>query len=530
MTFDYVVVGGGTAGCVVAARLAERADCSVALLEAGPEDNLPEIAMPAALGLLFKTHLDWDFDTDPEPALDGRCSYLPRGRMLGGTGSINGMVYIRGNRADFDEWEALGCDGWGYTDVLPYFRRSEDNERGEDEYHGVGGPLAVSDSRSGYAISDAWVQAAIEAGYPHNPDFNGSSQAGVGRYQLTQRDGQRCSTSKAFLEPVRGRPNVTVLTDTFALRLLFRGRRASGVEVLRDGKVSVINAEREIIVCAGAYQSPQLLMLSGVGPAKELRPLGLEVVEDLPVGENLLDHPTVLMSYITRLPGLFSGFTPENQRLYEQERRGPLTTNGAEAGGFLSSRSGLPAPDIQFHAGVGAVHAAGMGVAASDGHSFGPNVTKPSSRGKVTLRSPMPTAKPRIIHNFLATEDDRMTMLKGMRIALDIADQPALRDIRVAVHSAPASRSDTDIMDFVRRSTQTDFHPVGTCAMRSVVDPQLRVLGVVGLRVADASIMPTIIRGNTNAATIMIAEKVSDLILGNSGVDRHPDDAAGRDQ
>ena len=499
MKFDYVVVGGGTAGCVVAARLGEREECSVALVEAGPEDNLPEIAMPAALGLLFKTHLDWDFDTDPEPQLEGRCSYLPRGRMLGGSSSLNGMVYIRGNRADFDEWESLGCEGWGYLDVLPYFRRSEDNERGEDEYHDVGGPLGVADSRSGYAISDAWVEAAVSAGHAHNPDFNGERQIGVGRYQLTQRDGERCSTSRAFLAPARGRHNLTVMTDTYALRVRVDGQRASGVEIVRHGQVDVIEAECEIVVCAGAYQSPQLLMLSGIGPAGELRMLGLEVLEDLPVGENLLDHPMVLMSYITRLPGMFSSFTPENLRLYESHRRGPLTTNGAEAGGFMATRSGLEGPDIQFHAGVAAFKDNGLTVALSDGHSFGPNLAKPSSRGKVMLRSAMPTAKPRIIHNFLATADDRVTMLEGVRLALEIAEQPALRDSRVSVYNAPASGSDADIMSFVRRSAQTDFHAAGTCAMGSVVDSQLRVLGVEGLRVADASVMPTIIRGNTAA-------------------------------
>ena len=525
MRFDYVVVGGGTAGCVIAARLAEREECSVALLEAGPEDDLPEVSMPAALGLLFKSHVDWDFDTDPEPQLGSRCAYLPRGRMLGGSSSINGMVYIRGNRADFDEWEELGCDGWGYADVLPYFRRSEDNERGEDEYHGVGGPLAVSDSRSGYAITEAWLEAAIGAGLVPNLDFNAGTQVGVGRFQLNQRDGERCSASRAFLEPARRRPNLTVMTDTYALRLRFDGRRARGVEIVHHGEVSVIEADCEVIVCAGAYQSPQLLMLSGLGPAAKLRALGLEVLDDLPVGENLLDHPMVMMSYVTRLPGLFSGFTPESRRLYERQRRGPLTTNVAEVGGFVCTRSGLAGPDIQFHAGVAAAKHGGMTVLESDGHSFGPNLAKPSSRGQVTLRSPLPTAKPRIVHNFLATEDDRATMLEGVRLALEIAEQPALRDIRISVYSAPASRSDADIVDFVRQSAQTDFHAAGTCAMGSVVDARLRVLGVEGLRVADASVMPTIVRGNTAAATIMIGEKAADLIAGDWTVAAPPDRA-----
>jgi choline dehydrogenase len=517
MRYDYVVVGGGSGGCVVAARLAEQEAATVALLEAGPPDDLPEIEIPALLGLLFKSHVDWDFATEPEPGLDGRRGYLPRGRMLGGSSSINGMVYIRGNAADFDEWEALGCDGWGYSDVLPYFRRSEDNERGQDEYHGIGGPLGVADSRSGYAISDAWVEAAVQAGFPHNADFNGATQEGVGRYQVTQRDGSRSSAARAFLPAARARGNLTVLTDTHAQRLRIDGSRARAVDVVRHGRCEVIEAAAEIIVCAGAYQSPQLLMLSGIGPAADLRAVGLQVHADLPVGENLLDHPTVLMSFITRLPGVFSGVTPETRRQWEQERRGPLTTNLAEAGGFIRTSPELDLPDVQFHAGVGTYHDNGLGRSTSDGHSFGPNIAKPTSVGRVSLRSAVPTAKPRILHNFLVTADDRAKMLEAMRISMEVVEQPALRDIRTAVHRAPASRSDADITDYVNRTCQTNYHPAGTCAMGSVVDSQLRVLGVEGLRVADASVMPTIVRGNTNAAVIMIAEKAADMIKASGG-------------
>jgi choline dehydrogenase len=514
MTSDFIVIGGGTAGCALAARLSEGDDTSVTLLEAGPVDDLPEIGVPAMLGLLFKTHVDWDFATDPEPALDGRCGYLPRGRMLGGSGSINGMVYIRGNRADFDEWAALGCDGWGYDDVLPYFVRSEDNERGADAYHGVGGPLGVSDGRSGLTLPDAWVEAALQAGHQHNADFNGATQEGVGRYQVTQRDGMRCSSSAGYLTPARERPNLEVLTDAYATRIVLDGGRATGVEFVRHGRASVLRAAREVIVCAGAYQSPQLLMLSGMGPASHLRGLGLEVVEDLPVGENLLDHPVALMSYTTKAPGLFSAFTAENRALFDEHRRGPFASNLAEAGGFLCTRAGLAAPDIQFHSGVSTYHDNGLGVPFADGQAFGPNLAKPTSRGRVTLRSAVPTAKPRILHNFLATEEDRATMIEGMRMALHIAEQPALTEIRLEVHRAPASDSDADVWDYVRRTAQTNYHAAGTCAMGSVVDPELRVLAVDGLRVADASVMPTIVRGNTNAPTLMIAEKAADLILG----------------
>jgi choline dehydrogenase-like flavoprotein len=480
----------------------------------GPPDDLEEILIPARLGLLFKTHVDWDFHSEPEPWLDRRRNYLPRGRVLGGSSALNGMVYIRGNRADFDEWAAMGLDGWGYEDVLPYFKRSEDNERGADAYHAVGGPLAVSDSRSLHPLGDAWVQAAIQAGHPHNEDFNGPSQEGAGRYQVTQRDGLRCSAARAFLAPARERPNLDVITDAHATRILFEGERAAGVEFTRFGEVREALATREVVLCAGAYQSPQLLMLSGIGPGAHLRTLEIEVRQDLPVGENLQDHPTALMTFRTTTKGLMGTWTPENRALLEREGRGPLSSNLAEGCGFFRTRPDLAAPDVQFTAGVSMFFDEGLGVPFDHGHGFGPNVARPTSRGRLTLRSRMPTAKPRVLNDFLATEEDRETMLAGMRIALDMAEQPAVRDIRVEPVRAPASDSDEDIMEFVRRNTQTNYHPVGTCAMGSVVDAQLRVLGVEGLRVADASVMPTIIRGNTNAPTIMIAEKAADLVRG----------------
>jgi choline dehydrogenase-like flavoprotein len=514
MRADYIVVGGGSAGCVLAARLSEDPDASVVLIEAGPADDLPEISIPARLGLLFKTEVDWDFDSEPEPGLDRRRNYLPRGRVLGGSGSLNGMVYIRGHRADYDEWAAMGLEGWSYDEVLPYFRRSEDNERGEDEFHGAGGPLAVSDNRSAQRLADAWVEAAVQAGHEHNPDFNAARQEGVGRYQVTQRDGLRCSAARGFLAPARERPNLTVLTDAHVTRILFGGKRANGVELVRFGATRQVLTEGEVILCAGAYQSPQLLMLSGIGPGEHLRKLEIDVRQDLPAGENLLDHPTALMTFSTTTEGIFGAWGAANRELLESEGRGPLTSNLAEAGGFLRTRPDLHAPDVQLHAGVSTFFDEGLGEQYDHGHGFGPNVAKPTSRGRVWLRSRMPTAKPRIVNNFLGTEEDRDTMLAGMRLCLEIAEQPAVRDIRREAIRAPASDSEADIMAWVRQNAQTNYHPAGTCAMGSVVDAQLRVLGVDGLRVADAAVMPTLIRGNTNAPVMMIAEKAADLIRG----------------
>ena len=509
--FDYVIVGAGSAGCVLAARLSEDPDVHVALLEAGGEDSAPEIRIPAIFPIMFKTSLDWDLFGDPEPGMDNRRLYLPRGRMLGGCSSINAMIYVRGNRLDYDAWAAAGCEGWGYEDVLPYFKRSEDNERGEDAFHGVGGPLSVCDSRSMHPLVDAMIEAGRQAGHELNPDFNGARQEGVGRFQLTQRNGMRLSTSDAFLHPVRDRPNLTVLTHAHALRLLFDGRRASGVEYSHLDDVLQIRADREVIVSAGAYHSPQLLMLSGIGPEEMLAPMGIEIREALPVGENLQDHCMVNLNYTTTGPSLFDAVSPENFALLEQGR-GPLTSNIPEGAGFFRSRPGLDAPDIEFHFAPGMLYDGGMTAPEAPGMAYGPVVVKPTSRGRVTLRSPMPLAKPRVLCNFLTTEDDRASVLAGLRMALEIAEQPALAAAIDKPFRVPASDSDKDLLAFARREGMTVFHPTSTCAMGSVVDSELRVYGVDGLRVADASVMPEITRANTNAATIMIAEKAADLI------------------
>jgi choline dehydrogenase-like flavoprotein len=490
----------------------------VALLEAGGGDGQPEIRMPAAFPALFKSSVDWDLLGEPEPGLDGRRLYLPRGRVLGGCGSINAMIYIRGNRADYDEWAADGCDGWAYEDVLPYFRRSEDNERGEDAFHGAGGPLSVSESRSMNPLVDTIIEAASQAGHERNPDFNGARQEGVGRFQLTQRDGLRWSTADGFLHPALGRPNLEVITRALSTRILFEGERAVGVEIARGDELVEIRAEREVILSAGAYQSPVLLMLSGIGPEDQLAPFGIEIRQPLPVGLGMQDHCMAQLNYLTDEPSLFMAVTPENIALLENEGRGPLTSNIPEAAGFFRTRPGLEAPDVEFHFSPSMFFDEGLTAPADHGYCFGPVVINPTSRGRVMLRAPLPDSKPRVLCNFLTTEEDRQSMLAGVRLALEIAAQAPLRAVQRAPFSVPESDSDEDLMAFVRRAAQTVYHATGTCAMGAVVDPQLRVYGIEGLRVVDASVMPQITRANTNGPTIMIAERAADLIASSDRV------------
>ena len=510
--FDYIIVGAGSAGCVLAARLTEDPDIRVALIEAGGADTAQEIHVPAAFPQLFKTQFDWDFATDPEPQLDGRRTYLPRGRMLGGSSSMNAMIYIRGNRADYDEWAASGATGWSYDDLLPYFIKAEGNERGEDQYHGALGPLQVRDGRSMHSLADCFVEAAVQAGHTRTDDFNGPVQDGVGRYQFTQHNGMRCSAAVAYLHPAIARPNLTVITDATVTRLLLEGLRAVGVEVARHGGLETLRAEREVIVAAGAYGSPHLLLLSGIGPAAQLAPLQVAHVHELPVGDGLQDHPATFMTWFTDTPSLLDAATAENAELLMTEGRGPLSSNLAEAGGFIRTRPGLDAPDVQFHAAPAMFFEEGLATAFDHAYSFGPCVLHPTSRGAVTLRSARPDAKPRIQHNYLSTPEDRASMIAGMRAALRIAEQPALTAVRRAPHLTPASDSDTDIWAFVQRRCHTLYHPTSTCAIGRVVDAELRVLGMDGLRVVDASVMPGVPRGNTNAPTIAIAEKAADLL------------------
>jgi choline dehydrogenase len=512
--FDYIIVGAGSAGCVLAARLSHDPDVRVALVEAGGPDDASEINMPVAFPQLFKTKYDWDFATEPESGLRRRRIYTPRGRTLGGSSSINAMIYIRGNAADFDGWVDEGASGWSYREMLPYFIRSECNERGDPCYHGRSGPLAVQDGRSMHPLVDHLIEAGVRSGYRPNDDFNGASQMGIGRFQVTQRNGVRCSAASAYLDPARARTNLKIFTDTFVLRVLLQGRRATGISIHRHGREEILFSEREIILAAGAYGSPQILMLSGIGSSDDLGPFGIQVVVDLPVGNNLQDHPLLVMSYLTDERSLFGAGSPEDIALY-QEGRGPLTSNIAEGGVFLSTRGDESVPDCQFEMAPAMYLDEGLSAPFDHALTTATTILKPTSRGRVALRSARPDAKPRIYHNYLATDHDRATMIAGVRLAMDLFAQPYLSKVRRAPFLVPASDADADIVAFIEQRTGTNYHPTSTCAIGRVVDSELRVYGTEGLRVVDASVMPSIIRGNTNAAVIAIAEKAADIMLGN---------------
>jgi choline dehydrogenase len=511
--FDYLIVGAGSAGCVLAARLSQDPNIRVALLEAGGPDDAPEISMPVAFPQLFKTKYDWDFATEPERALGGRRVYVPRGRTLGGSSAINAMIYIRGNAADFDGWAQEGAPGWSYREMLPYFIKSECNERGDARYHGRSGPLAVQDGRSMHPLVDHLIEAGVRSGYRPNDDFNGPSQLGTGRFQLTQRDGVRCSAASAYLHPSRERANLQVFTDALVLRLSLQGHRATGVSIHRHGQEETLRAEREIILAAGAYGSPQILMLSGIGPADELASFGISAVVDLSVGSNLQDHPLLPMSYLTDERSLFGAGSPEDVAHY-QGGHGPLTSNIAEGGVFLSTRGDESVPDCQLEMAPAMYFDEGLSAPVDHAFCITTTVLKPTSRGRLALRSARPDAKPRIHHNYLMTEHDCATMISGVRVAMEIFRQPNLLKFQRAPFSVPASAAKADILAFIAHRTGTDYHPTSTCAIGRVVDADLRVHGIEGLRVADASVMPSIVRGNTNATVIAIAEKAADILLG----------------
>ena len=535
-TVDYLVVGGGSAGCVLAARLSEDPQVQVALLEAGPPDTSVLIHCPAGLALLAKSgQANWGFQTVPQAGLNGRRGYQPRGKVLGGSSSVNAMIYTRGHPSDYDRWAAEGNAGWSWDEVLPWFRKAEHNERGADAFHGADGPLNVMDLRSPNRFGPVFVEAAKQAGYPENHDFNGPEQEGVGLYQVTHKDGERFSAAKAYLAPNRHRPNLHVVTGAHATRVLLEGRRAVGVACRCDGRELELRARREVILSAGALLSPQLLMLSGIGPAEHLREHGIALAHHLPgVGQNLHDHVDVVQvvdaPQLTDLFGLsFTGMVNAVKGILEwrSHRTGLLTTNFAEAGGFIRSAPGEPLPDLQLHFVIGKLVDHGRKTVFGHGYSCHVCLLRPKSRGSLTLGSADPLAAPRIDPNFLADPDDVSRLVRGFKVMRHILEQPALAGLRGRELAASAgARDDASIEAFIRNHADTIYHPVGTCRMGNgpmdVVDAQLRVRGIEALRVVDASIMPSIVGGNTNAPVIMVAEKAADLIRQAGRAQRDP--------
>ncbi|GBH24184.1 GMC family oxidoreductase [Burkholderia vietnamiensis] len=534
-TFDYIVVGGGSGGCVAAGRLTEDPSVTVCVLEAGGRGDDALVNVPTGAVAMLPTRVNnWAFDTVPQSGLGGRIGYQPRGKALGGSSAINAMVYVRGHRVDYDGWAAPGNEGWAYDDVLPYFRLSEHNERFDDAFHGRDGPLWVSDLPTGNPFHARYLEAARQAGLPPTDDFNGAQQEGIGLYQVTQKHGERWSAARADLLPHVGRrDNLSVETHAPVLRILFDGTRATGGGGRQHGEVRTLRARREVVLAAGALQTPQLLMLSGVGPADELQRLGIPVRVALPgVGRNLQDHPDFVLGYRTRGVDTMGVSARGALRLlrefarFRRERRGMLTSNFAEGGGFLTTRAGLAAPALPLPFVVALVDDHARRPHAGHGLSCPGCLLPPRSRGTVTLHRADPLAAPRIDPAFFADPRDRDDMVAGARLTRRLMEAPALADWTTRdVFTANVS-TDDEIRDVLRRRTDTVYHPVGTCRMGrdalAVVDPQLRVHGVDGLRIVDASVMPTLIGGNTNAPTIMIAEKAVDLIRGVRRVPARP--------
>jgi choline dehydrogenase len=520
MEFDYIIVGAGSAGCVLANRLSEDPNNRVLLLEAGGRDWHPFIHVPAGLAKLIDlASINWAYETEPQAELNGRCIYWPRGKVLGGSSSINAMCYCRGHRKDYDSWAEAGAAGWSFSDVLPWFIKSEDQQNGASAFHGVDGPLSVQNLRHTNPLSGVFIEAAEQAGYTRTDDFNGPHQRGFGYYQVTQRNGRRCSSSVAYLRPAMKRSNLSVLTHAQATRILLSGHRAIGIE-FRRGRETRSASGGQLILAGGAINSPQLLLLSGIGPAAELHAHDIDVLHDLPgVGKNLQDHLDICTLVRCRQPITYDHISEFRSGLrYLYDRRGPASSNIAEAGGFIVSRLATDdRPDIQMHFVPALLDDHGRNILPGHGMTIHACTLRPESRGELTLSSANPFAAPLLQPNYLAHEYDRQMMLECARLARSIFSQQAFRPFAGdELHPGSDTQSDEALFEFIRRKAETIYHPVGTCKMGvdelAVVDPELNVRGLEGLSVVDASIMPTLVSGNTNAPAIMIAEKFAAML------------------
>jgi choline dehydrogenase-like flavoprotein len=521
---DFIVVGAGSAGCAVAARLSEDPATRVLLLEAGGEDRNRWIHIPLGFGKTFADpSVNWCYETEPDPGASNRRVFWPRGKVLGGSSSINGMVYIRGQAEDFDHWRQLGNTGWSFEDVLPYFRRSEHQTRGADAFHGTGGPLCVSDVAK-HPICEAFVAATTELGFPRNDDFNGASQDGVGYHQTTTRNGKRCSTAVGYLRPAMQRANLRVITEALTEKIVFEGRRATGVTFLQNGRAITAHAAREVILCGGAVNSPQLLMLSGIGPQEELAGFGIPVVRHLPgVGKSLQDHYSAPIKLRCKLPITVNDVMLSNARKlkagleYYMLHRGPLSMISSPAALFARTRPELASPDVKISISPFSAERPQDGLHRFSGFTSIAYQLRPESRGEIKLKSPDPCDAPAVYPNYLATETDQRTIVAGLKLIRRILATSRMQAlIDAEFQPGPAVESEEELLDYARRRGGTVYHPTSTCKMGNdplaVVDAELRVHAIAGLRVADASIMPTVVSGNTNAATIMIGEKVADMV------------------